>query len=236
MKSKALKAAFPHTLPVFMGYIFLGIAFGILISSKGYSVWWALLASVFVYAGSMQFVMVDILTTAFNPLSAVLMTLMVNARHIFYGLSMLGKFKSIGKFKPYMIFSLTDETYSILCSTEPPEGVDRRWFMFFISVLDQLYWVTGSLIGAAAGTLITFDSTGIDFAMTALFIVIFVEQWEKAGNMRERIPALIGVGLTAMCRLIFGKDSFIVFAMVGIFLCLSLMRPVLDKREGDNGV
>ena len=191
MKRKALWAAVPYTVPVMLGYLFLGAAFGVLIAENGFSVLWAFLMSTFIYAGSMQFAAISLMTSAFSPVSAFLLTLMVNARHLFYGLSMLKPFERMGKRKPYMIFSLTDETYSLLCGVSAPEGIDPDWFLFFISLLDQLYWIIGSCIGAAAGSFLPFDSTGIDFAMTALFLVIFVEQWEKANS---RLPALLGFG------------------------------------------
>src|SRR5699024_11515 len=155
MKRKIWKAALPYTLPVCTGYIFLGIAFGVLMVSGGFSPLWALLMSVCIYAGSMQFVAVDLLAGPFAPLTAALMTLMVNARHIFYGLSMLERFKICGKLKPYMMFSLSDETYSLLCSAKPPEGMDKKWFMFFIALMDQLYWIAGTAIGALAGIFVS---------------------------------------------------------------------------------
>jgi len=228
MRRKAFKAALPYTLPVFMGYLFLGIAFGVLLSSKGYHAGWALLMSTTIYAGSMQFVAIDLLTSPFNLINALIVTLTVNARHLFYGLSMLDKFKISGKLKPYMIFSLTDETYSLLCSTEPPEGINKKWFMFFVAILDQSYWILGGLIGNIAGTVFTFDPTGIDFAMTALFIVIFVEQWE---GTKHHIPALLGLGITVICLVVFGTENFIIFSMIGIFLCLTLLR---SRLETDN--
>lgn len=221
MKRKALRAAFPCTIPVMMGYLFLGIAFGVLLVQKNISPIWAFVMSAFIYAGSMQFVTLELLSSAFSPLSALIMTFMVNARHIFYGFSMLEKFKKLGRFRPYMIFSLTDETYSLLCGIEPPENVDRKWFCFFLSALDHLYWITGSCIGAVAGNLISFDSTGIDFAMTALFLVIFTEQWESSKN---HLPALLGLGITLMCRIVFGADHFLLYAMAGIFACLLLFK------------
>lgn len=226
MKKKALRAALPCTLPVLMGYIFLGIAFGVLLAEKGFSPLWAFFMSVCIYAGSMQFVAIGLLTAAFAPLSAFVMTLMVNARHLFYGLSMLSPFEKMGKLKPYMIFSLTDETYSLLCGIKVPEGVDRKWFFFFIALFDQLYWITGSCLGAVAGNLIPFDSTGIDFAMTALFLVIFVEQWESADS---HLPALLGIGITLACLLIFGADNFLLFSMAGILAALLLFRRQLDS-------
>ena len=230
MKRKIWKAALPYTLPVCTGYIFLGIAFGVLMVSGGFSPLWALLMSVCIYAGSMQFVAVDLLAGPFAPLTAALMTLMVNARHIFYGLSMLERFKICGKLKPYMMFSLSDETYSLLCSAKPPEGMDKKWFMFFIALMDQLYWIAGTAIGALAGSLISFDSTGIDFAMTALFIVIFVEQWEST---KDHIPAILGLAVTLLCLVIFGPDWFIITAMAGIFVSLILLRGRLEYgRKG----
>lgn len=243
MKKKAFRAALPCTLPVLMGYVFLGIAFGVLLAGKGFSPLWALLMSVFIYAGSMQFVAIGIIGAPFAPLSAFFMTIMVNARHLFYGLSMLEPFRDMGKLKPYMIFSLTDETYSLLCGIKAPEGVDQKWFLFFISLLDQLYWITGSCIGAVAGNLIPFDSTGIDFAMTALFLVIFVEQWETATAQCKKqsvitparylaahLPALLGIVITLACLLLFGADNFLLFAMAGILAALLLFRKQCEKE------
>lgn len=231
MKKKALRAALPCTLPVLMGYIFLGIAFGVLLAEKGFSPLWAFFMSVFIYAGSMQFVAISLLTAAFSPLSTFLMTIMVNARHLFYGLSMLTPFEKMGKLKPYMVFSLTDETYSLLCGIKVPEGVDKKWFFFFISLFDQLYWIAGSCIGAMAGNLIPFDSTGIDFAMTALFLVIFVEQWESAST---HLPALLGIGITLVCLLVFGADNFLLFSMAGILAALLLLKKQLAAPDGSD--
>lgn len=219
MKQKAFQAAFPLTFPVFIGYIFLGIAFGILSGSSGFHVGWAFLMSLLIYAGSMQFVTVPLLLAPYHFLSTVLLTLMVNARHLFYGLSMLNRYKDCGKLKPYLIFSLTDETYSLVCSAEPPEDVSRKWFFFFISALNHFYWVLGSVIGALVGNFLPINTTGIDFSMTALFLVIFVDQWESTKN---HIPALLGLSLTVLCRLIFGLNWFILLAMLSLLLSLSL--------------
>lgn len=219
MKQKAFRAAFPLTFPVFIGYIFLGIAFGILSGSSGFHVGWAFLMSLLIYAGSMQFVTVSLLLAPYHFLSTVLLTLMVNARHLFYGLSMLNRYKDCGKLKPYLIFSLTDETYSLVCSAEPPEDVSRKWFFFFISALNHFYWVLGSVIGALVGNFLPINTTGIDFSMTALFLVIFVDQWESTKN---HIPALLGLSLTILCRLIFGLNWFILLAMLSLLLSLSL--------------
>lgn len=219
MKQKAFRAAFPLTFPVFIGYIFLGIAFGILSGSSGFHVGWAFLMSLLIYAGSMQFVTVPLLLAPYHFLSTVLLTLMVNARHLFYSLSMLNRYKDCGKLKPYLIFSLTDETYSLVCSAEPPEDVSRKWFFFFISALNHFYWVLGSVIGALVGNFLPINTTGIDFSMTALFLVIFVDQWESTKN---HIPALLGLSLTVLCRLIFGLNWFILLAMLSLLLSLSL--------------
>lgn len=227
-KMKALKAAFPHTLPVMTGYLFLGIAFGILMTSKGYHFGWSTFMSIFVFAGSMQYVAINLLTTAFNPLSAFLMTLMVNARHLFYGLSLLGKFNEAGKKKPYLIFGLVDETFSILCSTEPPEGVDRGWFMFFITLLNHIYWVTASAIGGILGSLVTFNTKGIDFVMTALFVVIFINQWK---SQKQHAPALIGVAASIASLLVFGPGNFIIPSMILIIVVLTLYRKPFEKGE-----
>lgn len=245
MKLKNIKMAFPYTIPVMLGYIFLGIAFGILLSSQSYPFYLATLMSLIIYAGSMQFVAINLLTGGAGILSTILMTLMVNARHLFYGLSMLNKFRAMGKKKPYMIFSLTDETYSLLCGLKPPSGTDANSFYFWIALLNQLYWVIGSTAGAIAGAVITFNSTGIDFAMTALFVVIFIEQWESVKalepggslpgrlylSLTRHLPAIIGLAVTIICRLVFGADSFIVFSMAGIFILLCAGKPLLDKEE-----
>ena len=228
MKVKALKAAFPFTIPVMIGYLFLGIGFGILLTGKGYPWWLSPLMALFIYAGSMQFVAIDIFSKAFNPLNALILTLTVNARHLFYGLSMLTKFKAMDQKKPYLIFALTDETYSLLCSTEPPQGIDRNWFYFFIALLDQIYWVTGCTLGSVAGSLVKFNTTGIDFVMTALFIVIMVEQWESSKN---HLPVLIGIGVSAVCLLLFGKDLFILPSMISILIIMTVFRREIERRN-----
>ncbi|NLX64033.1 MAG: branched-chain amino acid ABC transporter permease [Clostridiaceae bacterium] len=225
-KFKALKAAFPYTIPVMTGYLFLGAAFGILLNSKGYHFGWAVLMSLFIYAGSMQFVAVNLLTSAFNPVYAFFITLIVNARHLFYGISMLKPFKGTGKFKPYLIVGLTDETYSILCSTEPPEGIDKTWFMFLVTLLNQIYWVTGSALGGLIGSLLTFNTTGIDFVMTALFTVIFINQWKAE---KKHIPAITGVVVSVLCLLIFGPDNFIIPSMALIVLVLTMFRKNIEE-------
>mgnify|MGYP002411820420 FL=1 len=221
-KTKGLKAAFPYTIPIMTGYLFLGMSFGILLNSKGYHFGWAVLMSIFIYAGSMQFVAVNLLTLAFNPLNAFLITLMVNA-----GLSMLGKFKGTGNKKPYLIFGLTDETYSILCSAEPPESMDKNGFMFSVTILNQFYWVAGSAAGALLGAVFTFNAKGIDFVMTALFVVIFVSQWQ---SQKKHAPAAIGIAVSVTCLLIFGSDHFIIPAMGLITLVLTVFKKHIETE------
>lgn len=228
MRFKALKTAFPYTVPVLMGYLFLGIAYGVLLAEQGFAWGWALLSSLTIYAGSMQFVAIGLMAAAFSPLQTALMTLMVNARHIFYGFSMLEPYKDMKAFKPYLVFGLTDETYSILCSTKVPEGVDEKWFCFFVSLLDQCYWITGSIIGAIAGNFLPFDSTGIDFAMTALFLVIFTEQWETS---KSKIPTIAGLVITIACRVAFGAKNFLLFSMAGIAIALIVFKKQIEEAK-----
>lgn len=228
MKTKAFRAAFPFTVPVLTGYIVLGIAYGIILSSKGYSFLWAAFTSIFIYAGSMQFVSLSLLAAGFHPLYACFMTLMVNTRHLFYGISMLSKFRGTGKKKPYLILGLTDETFSLLCSAKAPEGVDQGWFMFFITLLDQIYWVTGSVLGNLLGSLISFNTKGIDFALTALFIVIFINQWKSTNN---HIPVLIGLSASIACRLIFGASNFIIPSMVIILTLVTVFQKKIESRN-----
>ena len=232
-KRKALKAAFPVTIPVMMGYLFIGVAFGMLMASKGYALGWSILMSVFVYAGSMQFVAVNFFAGATNWVTIIFVTLMVNIRHVFYGLSMLTKFKNMGRKKPYMVFSLTDETFSLLCSVNAPKGVDQNWFLFFIALFDQIYWIVGSALGGIIGSLVPFNTKGIDFAMTALFVVIFVEQWQSCKN---HLSAVAGVAASLLCLLIFGAANFILPSMIVILLILtaSYQKPTEEEREGDD--
>lgn len=220
-KTKALKAAFPHTIPVFTGFIFLGIAYGILMNTKGYGIGWTVLMSLMAFAGSAQYVAITFLTSVFNPIYALLMTLMINARHLFYGISMLDKYKDAGKLKPYLIFGLCDETFSIVCSTEPPEGVNRNWFRFFITLLNHCYWILGSALGVLLGSMVSFNTKGLDFVLTALFVVIFVGQWKTHQN---RKPAVIGVLCSVICLVVFGPSNFIIPAMIAILAVLTLSR------------
>lgn len=207
---QTVRFAFYKTIPVLLGYLFLGLAFGLLLQEAGYSFWWALLSSGIVYAGSIQFVLVEFLNGGTGFLTVAVMTLLINSRHAFYGLSFVEKFRKM-KTYPYMIFSLTDETYSLLCSLKVPEGIDEKKAMFLIALFDQLYWVTGSVLGAALGQVLPFDMTGIDFAMTALFVTIFVDQWREA---KSHLPAIVGLCSAAVCLLIFGGSNFILPSLI----------------------
>jgi len=224
--TKTLKSAFVQTIPVLTGYLFLGIAFGFLLQSKGFGFEWAGFMSITIFAGAMQFVAVNLLTDPFAPISVLILTLMINARHIFYGFSMLEKFRNTGKFKPYLIFGMTDETFALLYSTAPPEGASRRLFYFFITFLDHVYWIGGSIIGAVIGSQLPFDARGIEFVMAALFTAIIVEQLHKKQN---RIPCIIGLAASAACLNIFGPERFILPAMAVLVAALSLAKKPLEK-------
>lgn len=225
---KELKFAFLRTIPVMLGYLFLGIAFGLLLQKAGYNFLWALGISTFVYAGSIQFVLISFLGGGVSLLSAALMTLSINSRHMFYGLSFIEKFKSMKKTGAYMVFSLTDETYSLLFSTRVPEELNEKRTLFYISLLNQIYWVSGSVAGAVAGELILFDTTGIDFAMTALFVVIFVEQWISG---KVHIAALLGMLCGVISLMIFGPGQFILPALLATIALLMLLKEQIKKRE-----
>ena len=230
MSRKTLAAAFPYTLPVLMGYLSIGIVFGWMMAAIGYAPTWAAAMSVTIYAGSGQYLGVDLLANATPLADVAFLTLIINFRHLVYGLSMLEKFRGIGWRKLYMIFSLTDETYALLAGVHPPEGVDEKGFYFSIAVLDHLYWIGGSVLGAVAGSLITINTEGIDFAMTALFIVIAVEQWRST---RQHLPALLGAGVTVVCLLLLGQENgrFLIPALVLMIVLLLALRPSLERGD-----
>lgn len=213
-KTNEVKKAFISSIPVMMGYVVLGMGFGIVLNTKGYGIIWALAMSVFIYAGSMQYVAVNLITGGASWITVALTTLMVNARHLFYGISMINKYKGAGKKKPYLIFALTDETYSLVCSDDAGADVEDKFkYFFLVSLFDQIYWITGSVLGSALGAAISFNTEGIDFAMTALFVTVFVEQWLSTKN---HIPALIGVAASILCLALFGSDNFLISAMIVI--------------------
>ena len=227
MNPKTIRLAFRASLPVMAGYVVLGLGFGVLLSNQGYSFIWAFLMSLTIYAGSMQYAALDLISGGASLITTALMTLMINARHFFYGLSMLDKYQDVGKARPYLIFALTDETYSLVCS-EVPEGAEPKPYYLFVSLFDQIYWVTGSTLGALLGPILPFDSTGMDFAMTALFVVIFVEQWLSA---KTHLPALLGLLISVVCLILLGPTRFVIPSMVLITLSLALLRRRLEVAE-----
>lgn len=212
-----LKKAFTATLPIMAGYLVLGVGFGIILKSKGYGVLWAFAMSTVIYAGSMQYLAIDLICGGAGLLTTALTTLMVNARHLFYGISMVEKYKNAGKAKPYLIYALSDETYSLVCVDMDMEEGERNKFCLFVTALDQFYWVLGSLLGAV----ISFNTEGMDFALTALFVTVFVEQWLST---RDHAAAIVGVGASVICLVLFGSGSFLIPSMVAITLALTLMR------------
>lgn len=223
-----IKYAFKQSLPIMAGYIVLVIGFGILLKSKGYGVIWAFFMSLFIFAGSMQYVGVNLLAGGASIITTALMTIMVNARHLFYGVSMLERYKDTKPYKPYLIFGLTDETYSLVCSGDVPAGVDRNKYFFLLTMFNQCYWIIGGVAGNLIGSLITFNTAGIEFSMTSLFLVVFTEQWMST---KDHTSAIIGVVTSAACLLIFGSDNFLIPAMIGITIILIVLGE-WRKRKG----
>ena len=219
-----IRHAFYKSIPVMAGYIVLGTGFGILMNNAGYGVLWTAAMSAFIYAGSMQYVGVGLLTGGASVLTTIITTVMVNARHLFYSISMVEPYKNVGKYKPYMIFALTDETYSLLCDGQVPEGTDPNLYRFLVSLFNHSYWVTGSILGSLLGAVLPFPTTGIEFSMTALFIASFTEQWLTT---KDHIPALTGLLSTLLCLVLFGRQNFLIPAM----LCITLVLTILRRRE-----
>ena len=230
MRNSAVRSAFLDTVPVMTGYVFLGFGFGILMHQNGYGVLWAGAMSLFIYAGSMQYVAVPLLTSAAGLVTAALTTLVVNARHLFYGISMVDAYKGTGKKKPYLIFALTDETYSLVSKNQVPGGMNRHLYCLLVSLFDHCYWVAGTVLGSLAGSLIPINYEGIDFVLTALFVTIFVEQWLSTDVHK---PAIIGVVSTLICLLVFGADIFLIPSMVVIAVLLTTMRRT--GKEASHG-
>jgi 4-azaleucine resistance transporter AzlC len=228
---KAFRAAFPLTLPVLTGFAFLGIAYGILMEKKGYGPLWSLLMSSIAFCGSMQYVAITLLTAVFDPFQAFLMSLMVNARHLFYGICMLKKYKKLGPVKNFLVYVLCDETFSIVSSAKVPVDVNRKWFYFWVSFLDYSYWVVASVIGGFLGSVITMNTKGLDFVLTALFAVIFTEQLRELGS---RISALIGAACSIVCLIVFGPQNFIIPSMLLILFVLTVMKGRLKGSVGDS--
>lgn len=229
MSARALKAAFPLTLPVMAGYLFLGLGFGVLLHQAGYGAPWALLMSGGIYAGAMQYAAIGLLTGGAGLAQSALLTLLVNARHLFYGLSMARPYANSGKWKPYLAFALTDETFALLSLSPVPDGIPDTQFYAAVSLLNQLYWVAGSLLGALLGQLLPFDLAGIEFSMPALFVVMLVEHWRKK---EARASVLLGLGVSLACLLLLGPGGFILPAMLlitGLLLAMQ-KRPDAGKE------
>ncbi|MCI8924959.1 MAG: branched-chain amino acid transporter AzlC [Lachnospiraceae bacterium] len=221
VRKKAFRAAFPHTIPIFAGFWFLGMTYGIYMNVSGFSFWYPMLMSLFIFAGSMEFVAVNLLLGAFDPLQALAMTLMINARHLFYGISMLDRYRGQGWKKIYLIFGMCDESFSINYTAEIPEDVDSGWFMLFVTLLNHFYWFFGATLGGVFGSFIHFNTEGLDFVMTAMFVVIFLEQWMKE---KKHISAVVGILLSLLCLTAFGADNFVIPAMLAIFVSLTLLQ------------
>ena len=229
MRLRALKAAFPHTIPIFAGFWFLGMAYGIFMNVSGFGFWYPMVMSLTIFGGSLEFVAVSMLLGSFAPLQTLMMALVLQARLVFYGVAMLEKYRGLGWKKFYLIFGLCDETFSINCSAEIPEGVDRGWFYFFVTLLNHFYWVSGSTIGGIIGSLLQFDTEGIGFVMTAMFTVILLEQWLKE---KSHDSSLLGLGLSALCLVLFGADSFIIPSMICLLVLLTALRRPIERRCG----
>lgn len=231
VRREDIRKAFIASVPVMAGYIVLGAGFGIVLETKGLGLIWAVAMSVFIYAGSMQYVAIELITGGASLITTALTTLMVNARHLFYGISMVDKYKGAGKKKPYLIFALTDETYSLVCSDESVKDVNNKYLYYFtVSLLNQIYWITGTVIGSLSGRMINFSTEGIDFALTALFVTIFTEQWISEKNHG---PAIAGLASSILCLVVFGKDNFLIPAMCCIVAVLGFMRKMQGKAECD---
>ncbi|MCD8011985.1 MAG: AzlC family ABC transporter permease [Lachnospiraceae bacterium] len=226
MRRKALKAAFPHTLPILAGFWFLGLAYGIYMNVSGFSFVYPMIMSLTIFGGSLEFVAVTMLLAPFTPLQTFIMALVIQARHLFYGIAMLDRYKEMGFKKYYLIFGMCDETFSINCSAEIPKDVDEGWFLFFVTLLNQFYWVSAATTGGILGSFLNFDTTGLDFVMTAMFVVILLEQLMKE---TQHYSASIGILCTLICRLIFGAENFMIPAMSCIVIFLTIFRGKIEK-------
>ena len=229
MKQHALKVAFRDTVPVMTGYLFLGCGFGILLHETGYGLWWSVAMAVFMYAGSAQFLAVSLLADHTDLVSAAIATLLLNARHLFYGISLIDTYKITGPKKPYLIFGLTDETYSLVTQNQPPEGVKKTTYCFLVTLFDHIYWIAGCALGSLLGTAIPMNFKGIDFVLTALFVTMLVEQWLSG---KRRLPILMGGGVTVLCLVLFGKEIFLIPAMALIAVLLTVYQKT-GRRKAD---
>lgn len=223
---RAFRSAFPHTIPIFAGFWFLGLTYGIYMNVSGFSFLYPMFMSITIFAGSIEFVTVSLLLGAFDPLQAFVMALMINARHLFYGISMLDRYRGYGWKTFYLIFGMCDESFSINYTAVIPRDVDKGWFMFFVTLLNHFYWFFGATLGGIFGSLIHFDTEGLEFVMTAMFVVIFLEQWLSEKNHTSSILGLI---LSGLCLAVFGADRFIIPAMLAVLGVLTLIRKPLEK-------
>lgn len=226
-KKRAFRIAFPYTIPILAGFIFLGLSYGFLMSSKGFPIYYPIIMSAFIFAGSMEFLTVNLLLSVFDPFYAFLLAIMVNARHIFYGISMLDKYKDTGLKKLYLIFGMCDESFMINFSARMPETVDKGWFMFFVTLLNHIYWVGGATLGAIIGSFISINTKGIEFVLTALFFVIFLNQWLES---KSHVSAIVGVLSSAICLIIFGPNNFMIPAMISILTIFIFMKYVFNYK------
>lgn len=226
MKRKALRAAFPHTLPIMAGFLFLGAAYGIYMKVLGFEFYYPMIMSLTIFAGSVEFVVANLLLGDFHPIQALLMTLILNARHLFYGISMLERFQNTGWKKYYLIFGMCDESFSVNYTADIPKDIDSGWFMFFVTFLNHIYWFVGATLGGVFGSVISFNTEGLEFVMTAMFVVIFMEQWMKD---EKHSPAVLGIGISFLCLGIFGAEYFMIPSMIGILAVLTWVRGSLEQ-------
>jgi len=229
MRMKAFRAAFPHTIPILAGFWFLGLTYGIYMNVKGFSFLYPMLMAMIIFGGSLEFVAADLLLGAFHPVQALLLALMIQARHLFYGIAMLDKYKNTGWKKFFLIYGMCDETFSINCTADIPADVDRPWFMLWVTWLDQLYWISGAGMGGIAGSFLKFNTKGLDFVMTAMFVEIFLNQWDKE---KEHRTAIAGLGASVLCLAVFGKSDFMIPSMIVILVFLTLFRKTIEKKGG----
>lgn len=225
---ETIRKAFVDSIPIMAGYVFIGIGFGIIMEDKGMGIWWVLAMCILIYSGAMQFVTINLITGGASFIASAITALMVSCRHLFYAISMIDGYKGSGLKKPYLIYALTDETYSLVCRDNLPEGMNKHTYSFLLSLFNQSYWVIGCIIGSLAGTLITFSTEGIDFAMTALFVSIFTEQWFET---RDKSSALTGVGVSLLCLILFGPQRFLIPTMIGITIVLTLIEKLRARRN-----
>ncbi len=232
VKTKALRAAVPKVLPICISFFFLAMSYGLLMGTRGFSFLWPMCMSAFIFTGSMEFVTVNLLVSAFNPLATLMLAMMIGTRHLFYGISMLGRFKGMGLRKPYLIYAMCDETFAVNNSARIPGNVDRGWFYFFVSLLNQASWVLGATIGGIVGGRLTFNTSGLDFVMTALFVVIFVDQW-MSSKRKSHMAALTGIVVPAICLALFGADDFMIPSLAVMLVMFLMLRPYLDDLKTD---